>query len=85
MSRGGGAFGAAIDDYSFYGCRNYFVPYGKGGKHEIECFANAASADFDPNPIVTAAVSARFTGSAPSGLNVESGCTVGMARHALRC
>jgi hypothetical protein len=55
LVQGGGAIGAAADDYSFYGCRNYFLPYGEGGKHEIECYASAASPSFDPDPFVTAA------------------------------
>lgn len=87
LVQGGGAFGAAADDYSFYGCRNYFLPYGEGGKHEIECYASAASPSFDPDPIVTAAASARYTGQCPGDLNVESNygggspCTIVHGHH----
>ena len=59
----GGAIRAEPDDYSIYGFQIYFYPFAEGGKHELQCFATASASGFDPNPINTTAVSARFTGS----------------------
>ena len=50
------------EQYSSYGYQYDFTPVQEVGKHELECYAIAYAAGFDPNPIVTAAVSAPFTG-----------------------
>lgn len=50
------------EQYSSYGYQYDFTPVQEVGKHELECYAIAYADGFDPNPIVTAAVPAPFTG-----------------------
>jgi hypothetical protein len=77
LYQGGDPNGADTGDYSSYGYQyGYFYnPFQEVGKHELECFATASAAGFNPDPIVTAAVSARFTGqcAGPGGPTTRRG------------
>ncbi len=65
LQQGGGILGAGAGDTSTFA--NFFVntPAQVLGKHELECYAQAASSDFDGSPLTTNnTVTAPFTGEA---------------------
>ena len=58
----GGAFGDTADDTSYFSSGFSFTPFSYVGKHELDCYGEANTTEFDPGPITTATVTAPFTG-----------------------
>ena len=65
LGQGAGPLGSGSGDFSTYAGLAPITPFPALGKHEIECYGRAFSNDFDGSPIVTAPVSAPFTGDMP--------------------
>ena len=59
----GGAFGDTTGDTSYFSYGFSFTPFSAIGKHELDCYAEATSTEFDPSPITTATVTAPFIGA----------------------